>query len=71
MELTNKQLEVIREATRAVEYGSVTVHIFATSKYLNREIQRRGRIESEPQKKNFRYCKNKKRSRVPMTPMPC
>jgi hypothetical protein len=54
MELTNEQLEVIREAARTVEYGSVTVHISATSKHLDLEIQRRVRIEGEQQGKNFR-----------------
>lgn len=54
MELTNEQLKAIREAAKTVEYGSVTVHISATSKYLDLEIHRRVRIESEPQKEKFR-----------------
>jgi hypothetical protein len=53
MELTNEQLETIREAAGTVEYGNVTVHISATSKHLDLEIRKRVRIESEPQK-NFR-----------------
>jgi hypothetical protein len=51
MELTNEQLEAIREAARTVEYGSVTVHISATSNHLDLEVQRRVRIESGPHKK--------------------
>jgi hypothetical protein len=50
MELTNEQLEAIREATKTVEYGSVTVHISATSEHLDLEVQRRVRIESGPHK---------------------
>ena len=38
MELTNEQLEMIREAAKTVEYGSVTVHISATSKHLDLEV---------------------------------
>jgi len=56
MELTNEQLKAIREAARTVEYGSVTIHISATSKHLDLEIHRRVRIESDP-RENFRYCK--------------
>jgi hypothetical protein len=51
MELTNGQLEAIREAARTVEYGSVTVHISAVSKHLDLEIHKRVRTESEPEKK--------------------
>ena len=54
MELNNEQLEIIREAARTVEYGSVTVHISATSNHFDLEIQRRVRIESDPRKENFR-----------------
>jgi hypothetical protein len=53
MELTNEQLEAIREAAKTVEYGSVTVHISETSKYFELEVKKRIRVESEPQK-NFR-----------------
>jgi hypothetical protein len=52
MELTNEQLELIREAARTVEYGSVTIHISATSKHLDLEVRKRVRAEGEPQRKN-------------------
>ena len=54
MELTNAQLELIREAARTVEYGSVIIHISATSKHLDLEIQRRVRIENEAQKEKIK-----------------
>ena len=47
MELTNEHLEAIREAAMTIEYGSVTVHISATSKHLDLEVKKRIRIESE------------------------
>jgi hypothetical protein len=53
MELTDEELAAIREAALTVEYGSVTVHISATSKHLDLEIQKRVRIEGEPKKGNF------------------
>jgi hypothetical protein len=59
MELSNEQLEAIREAARAVEYGSVTVHVSAASKHLDLEIRKRVRIEAEPQKENFRVLLKK------------
>jgi L-alanine-DL-glutamate epimerase-like enolase superfamily enzyme len=51
MELTNGQLEMIREAAKAVEYGSITIHISATSKHFELEVQRRIRVEAQPDKK--------------------
>ena len=53
MELTNAQLEVIREAAKTVEYGSVTIHVTATAKHIDLEINRRVRIESEAQEGKF------------------
>jgi hypothetical protein len=53
MELTNEQLEAIREAVKTVEYGSVTIHISATSKHLDLEVQRRVRIETSRKEKKF------------------
>jgi hypothetical protein len=49
MELTDEQLEAIREAARTVEYGSLTVHISATSEHFELEIKKRIRIERNPQ----------------------
>jgi len=68
MELTNEQLEAIREATKTVEYGSVTVHISATSKHLDLEVKMRVRIEDEPEQKIFGSFERGEGSRVPMTP---
>jgi hypothetical protein len=53
MELTNAQLERIREAAKTVEYGSVTIHISATAKHLDLEIHRRVRIENEAQREKI------------------
>ena len=47
MELTDKQLEKVREAARAVGYGSVTINISASSNKLDLNIQRRVR-EDDP-----------------------
>ena len=41
MELTDKQLEKVREAARTIEYGSVTINISATSNKLDLSIQKR------------------------------
>jgi len=54
MELTTEQLEAIREHARNVEYGSVTIHVSATSNDLNLEINKRIRIEGKPQNKKFK-----------------
>jgi hypothetical protein len=67
MELTDEQLEAIREAAKTVEYGSVTVHISETSKHLDLEIRKRVRIESEPQK-NFRVLPAKKKAEGAVDP---
>ena len=53
MELTYEHFKAIREAARTVEYGSVTVHISATSNHLDLEIKRRFRIESEDEHKKI------------------
>jgi hypothetical protein len=53
MELTDKQLEIIKETARTVEYGSITVHISTVSKHFDLEIHKRIRIESD-EKENFR-----------------
>ena len=47
MELTDKQLEKVREAARTVEYGSVTINISAASNKLDLSIQKRIREEPE------------------------
>jgi hypothetical protein len=47
MELTDKQLEKVREAARTVEYGSVTINISASSSKLDLNIQQRVR-EDDP-----------------------
>ena len=49
MELTDRDLEKIREAARGVEYGSVTINISATSKKLELNVQRRIRFDEEPE----------------------
>jgi hypothetical protein len=48
MELTDRHLEVIREAARTVEYGSVTINISASSDKLELNVQNRIRIENDP-----------------------
>ena len=50
MELTDNQLEKIREAARTVDYGFVTINISASSKKLDLTIQNRIRDEEEPGK---------------------
>jgi hypothetical protein len=52
MELTNEQLEIIREAARTVEYGSVTVLISAASNHFDYEVHKRVRLENEGEEKN-------------------
>jgi len=48
MELTDKDLEAIREAARSVEFGSVTINISATSDNLELNVQNRIRLKKEP-----------------------
>ena len=48
MELTDGHLEAIREAARAVEYGSVTINISASSDKLELNVQNRIRLDKEP-----------------------
>jgi hypothetical protein len=52
MELTDRHLEVIREAARTVEYGSVTINISASSDKLELNVQNRIRIENDPAGQN-------------------
>jgi hypothetical protein len=68
MQLTDEQLEIIREAARTVEYGSVTVHISAASNHFDYEVHKRVRQENEGEEKNIGSFHGKKQSRVPMTP---
>ncbi|MDR0719263.1 MAG: hypothetical protein LBF78_06460, partial [Treponema sp.] len=48
MELTSAHLEAIKEAARAVEYGSVTLTISANAKTLDLIVENRVRIKKEP-----------------------
>jgi hypothetical protein len=49
MELTGAHLEAIKEAARAVEYGSVIINISASAKTLDLIVKNRVRIEKEPE----------------------
>ena len=46
MELTNGDLEVIREVVREVDFGSVTINISANSKKLDLSVQKRVRYDN-------------------------
>ena len=50
MELTDEHLQIIKEAARTVEYGSVTINISANSDKFELNIQNRIRFEKEPNK---------------------
>jgi len=50
MELTDMQLEAIREAARSVDYGSVTINISAHSDNLELNVQNRIRLEARDKK---------------------
>ena len=50
MELTDTELETIREAARGVEYGSVTINISAVSDSFELNVQNRIRLKREPGK---------------------
>jgi len=47
MDLTDEQLEKVREAARTVDYGSVTLNISATSNKLDLSVLKRIR-EDDP-----------------------
>ncbi|MDR0583621.1 MAG: hypothetical protein LBG57_04640 [Treponema sp.] len=49
MELTSAHLEAIKRAARAVEYGSVTINISASSRTLDLTIENRVKIDKEPE----------------------
>jgi len=49
MELTDKHIEVIRDAARTVNYGSVTIQISADKPgRLELNVQNRIRVDEEP-----------------------
>ena len=50
MELTDTELETIREAARGIEYGSVTINISAVSDSFELNVQNRIRFKREPRK---------------------
>ena len=52
MVLTDKHMEALIEAARDIEYGSITIHISATSDKLDLTIQKRVRLENEPDAEN-------------------
>jgi hypothetical protein len=60
MELTDRHLEAIREAARAVEYGSVTINISASSDKLELNVQNRIRIEDAPAGQKSLHSKEKR-----------
>jgi hypothetical protein len=49
MELTSTHLEEIKKAARSVEYGSVKINISASSKTLDLVVEKRIKIEKEPE----------------------
>jgi hypothetical protein len=57
MELTNMHLEAIRKAARTVEYGSITINIAASSKTLDLVVEKRVKIEKEPESPEVRRGK--------------
>jgi hypothetical protein len=56
MELTDAHLEAIRKEALAVEYGSVTINISESSKTLDLTVEKRVKIEKEP---NIKKVPNK------------
>ena len=51
MELTDKQLEKVREAARTVDYGSVTINISKVSSKLDLSVNRRIREDDPDEQK--------------------
>ena len=50
MELSDKDLEKIREVARTVEYGKVVINISASSNHLDLDVHTRIRQDREPAK---------------------
>jgi len=48
MELTDGDLEIIRNVVRDVDFGSVTINISASSSKLDLSVQKRLRFEEKP-----------------------
>ena len=55
MELTDRDLEVIREAVLTVEYGKVTINISASAKTIDLIVENRVKIDKEP--KTRKVCR--------------
>lgn len=52
MKLSEKQLEQICRACESVEYGSVTIKMNATAKFVDVVIENQIRLQNEPTKNN-------------------
>jgi hypothetical protein len=50
MELTSTHLEAIKKEAQGVEYGSITINISASAKTLDLVVEKRVKIEKEPDK---------------------
>jgi hypothetical protein len=50
MKLTDKHIEVIRDAVRTVDFGSVTINVSTTADKLEIVIENRIRVDKEPEK---------------------
>ena len=48
MTLTDVHIEAIKAAALPIDYGSITIHIGATSPYLDMDVHHRSRIYNEP-----------------------
>jgi hypothetical protein len=55
MELTDKQLEIIRKMARHIEYGAITINISASAHTIDLIIQNRVKLEKESgEHKNYK-----------------
>lgn len=53
MKLTEEQLRQVQKACEEIEFGSVTIKMNATSKFVDIIIEKQVRIENQPLVKKF------------------
>lgn len=59
MKLSEKQLEQICRACESVDYGSVTIKMNKTNKFIDIVIENQIRMENEPTKSNVKQIDRK------------
>lgn len=59
MELSSKQFDQIKKACESVDYGSVTIKMNASSKFVDLVVERQIRMSNEPTETDLRQFDKK------------